>query len=255
MGSGISAYIAGYRKTPMVLYRNYLFINQRGTPLTRHGINRICKKYLRMTLSSKRLKYISPAHSFRHSCAVRMLSDGTAISDIRNRLGHINIQSTMTYLHMDFRRKARVQRQFIEYSRSLIAQAGVALYAVGGHKVTAGGRIFVSLDGGLADNPRPAMYQARYTALLANRATAPEVETVSLAGPYCESGDILVDSVNLPPVEPGDIIAVPMAGAYHLSMSSNYNGALRPAVVLLAEKKVSLIQRRETFEDLIARDI
>ena len=152
-------------------------------------------------------------------------------------------------------RRLPLPELILEPGRSLIAQAGVALYAVGGHKVTASGRIFVNLDGGLADNPRPAMYQARYTALLANRATAPEVETVSLAGPYCESGDILIDSVNLPLVKPGDIIAVPMAGAYHLSMSSNYNGALRPAVILLAQKKASLIQRRETFEDLIARDV
>jgi diaminopimelate decarboxylase len=126
---------------------------------------------------------------------------------------------------------------------------------VGGHKTTADGRIFVSVDGGLADNPRPALYGARYTALVANRATEPEIETVSLAGPYCESGDILIDAVNLPPVKAGDIIAVPVAGAYQLSMSSNYNGALRPAVVLIEGKTVSLMQRRETFEDLIARDI
>ncbi len=143
----------------------------------------------------------------------------------------------------------------LEPGRSLIAQAGVALYTVGGHKTTADGRIFVSVDGGLADNPRPALYGARYTALVANRATEPEIETVSLAGPYCESGDILIDAVNLPPVKTGDIIAVPVAGAYQLSMSSNYNGTLRPAVVLIEGKTVSLMQRRETFEDLIARDI
>ena len=118
----MKAYLQKYRKKPNPLYQRYLFINQRGTPFTRHGINRICKKYLRYALSPKRLRDINPAHSFRHACAVRMLLDGKPISEIKNRLGHENIQSTMTYLHMDLTRKRDVQKQFIEYSSKVIEQ-------------------------------------------------------------------------------------------------------------------------------------
>ncbi|MFN8454250.1 MAG: diaminopimelate decarboxylase [Anaerolineae bacterium] len=143
----------------------------------------------------------------------------------------------------------------LEPGRSLVAQAGVALYTVGGRKVIPGVRTYVSLDGGLADNPRPAMYGARYTALLANRANEAETETVAIAGPFCESGDVLIQAVDLPIAAPGDVLAVPVAGAYQLSMSSNYNAARRPAVVFIDGSEVKLVQRRETFEDLVARDV
>jgi diaminopimelate decarboxylase len=143
----------------------------------------------------------------------------------------------------------------LEPGRSLVAQAGVALYTVGGRKVIPGVRTYVSINGGLADNPRPALYQANYTALMANRANAPETETVAVAGPFCESGDVLIQEVDLPLAAPGDLLAVPVAGAYQLSMSSNYNAALRPAVVFIDETGVKLIQRRETFEDLLGRDV
>jgi len=118
----IQAYLKKYRKTPNPLYQRHLFINQRGTTFTRHGINRICKKYLRLTFTPKRLKDINPAHSLRHSCAVRMLLDGKPVSEIKIRLGHENIQSTMTYLHMDLTRKRDVQNKFIEYSAKIIEQ-------------------------------------------------------------------------------------------------------------------------------------
>lgn len=118
----MKAYLKKYREGPNPLYQRYLFVNQRGTSFTRHGINRICKKYLRLTLNPKRLRDINPAHSFRHSCAVRMLLEGKPISEIKNRLGHENIQSTMTYLHMDLTRKRDVQNQFIEYSAKVIKQ-------------------------------------------------------------------------------------------------------------------------------------
>lgn len=143
----------------------------------------------------------------------------------------------------------------LEPGRSLVAQAGVALYTIGGRKVIPGVRTYVSIDGGLADNPRPAMYQAQYTALLANRANAPEVETVAIGGPYCESGDVLIQAVDLPVDTPGNILAVPVAGAYQLAMSSNYNAALKPAVIFIDSDDVQLVQRRETLEDLIRRDM
>jgi site-specific recombinase XerD len=117
----IKLYIKKYRATPKPMYQHRLFINQRGKELTRHGIYRICKKHLFKSLSPKRLKHINPVHSFRHSCAVRMLSCGDSLSDIRNHLGHENIQSTMVYLHMDLNRKRAVQKKFIEYIQSSLS--------------------------------------------------------------------------------------------------------------------------------------
>jgi len=113
-------YIAKYRHTPKPLFRHRLFINQRGQEFTRHGINCLCKKYLRLALDPKRLKILNPAHCFRHSCAVNMLRSGAAISDIKNRLGHEHVQSTMVYLHMDLTCKHEVQKKFIEYTRSIM---------------------------------------------------------------------------------------------------------------------------------------
>lgn len=111
-------YMTKYRTSPKPLYQHRLFISQRGKEFTRHGIYRICKKYLFKALSPKRLKNINPVHSFRHSCAVSRLSCGELISDIKNRLGHENIQSTMIYLHMDLSRRRAVQKKFIEHIQS-----------------------------------------------------------------------------------------------------------------------------------------
>ncbi len=117
----IKLYIQRYRPAPAPLYQHRLFINQRGKGFTRHGIYRLCKKHLIKALSPKRLKNINPAHSFRHSCAVNMLALGASLSDIKNHLGHDNIQSTMVYLHMDLTRRREVQKKFIEYSQSFLA--------------------------------------------------------------------------------------------------------------------------------------
>jgi site-specific recombinase XerD len=117
----IFMYIRKYRKKSKLAYQQRLFINQRGQSLTRHGIHRLCKKYLQIAMPESRLKNINPAHSFRHACAVRMLTLGHAITDIKNRLGHENIQSTMIYLDMDLSRKREVQRRFIEYTQSTLA--------------------------------------------------------------------------------------------------------------------------------------
>lgn len=140
----------------------------------------------------------------------------------------------------------------LEPGRSLVARAGVALYRVGTVKETAGRR-WLLLDGGLADNPRPALYGARYSALPIWQPDREPAGPAWLAGPYCESGDILIEGLPLPEVEPGELIAVPVSGAYQLSMASNYNGARRPAVVWLADGAARLIQARETLDDLIRR--
>lgn len=113
-------YIQKYRITPKPLFKQRLFINQRGEDLTRHGIYRICKKYLLKSLPPKRLKYINPVHSFRHSRAVDLLYQGKPITDIQNRLGHSDLQSTTIYLHLDLNRRRHIQKQFIRHMQSVI---------------------------------------------------------------------------------------------------------------------------------------
>ncbi len=141
-----------------------------------------------------------------------------------------------------------------EPGRSLVARAGVAVYEVGAVKRTARRR-WLLLDGGLADNPRPALYAARYSALPVRGLARPLAGPAWFAGPYCESGDVLIEALPFPEVEPGERVAVPVSGAYQLSMAGNYNGARRPAVVWLETGQVSLIQRRESAEDLLRRDL
>jgi diaminopimelate decarboxylase len=146
-------------------------------------------------------------------------------------------------------------RLVLEPGRSIIARAGVALYRVGARKEIPGVRTYLSVDGGMADNIRPALYGARYMALAATRADAPPEEEVTIAGRFCESGDVLVRDLRLPRMTAGDLLAVPGVGAYCLPLASNYNLATRPAVVMVRDGQASLIQRRETHSDLVARDL
>jgi diaminopimelate decarboxylase len=150
-------------------------------------------------------------------------------------------------------RRLALPRLHLEPGRSMIARAGVALYRVGVVRQTAQ-RIWILLDGGLADNYRPALYGARYSALPVRQPDRQDVAPVWMAGPYCESADVLIEALPFPEVREGDLIAVPVSGAYQLSMSSNYNGARRPAVIWLESGRASLIQQRETPEDLYRRD-
>ena len=113
----------------------------------------------------------------------------------------------------------------------------------------------VSVDGGMADNIRPALYGARHEAVVANKVLEREMGEVTIAGKFCESGDILIRDINLPPVSAGDIIAIADSGAYCLSMASNYNASFKPAVVLIKEDKARLIRRRQTLEDLTRCDL
>ena len=139
---------------------------------------------------------------------------------------------------------------WLEPGRSLVGRAGVTLYRVGAVKRLPD-RTWVAVDGGMSDNPRPQLYDARYTALSATRADEPAGETVSVAGMHCESGDVLIDDVELPGPRRGDLLAVPATGAYTLAMSSNYNGVGRPAAVLVRDGEARLIRRRETVDDLL----
>lgn len=142
----------------------------------------------------------------------------------------------------------------VEPGRSLVARAGVAVYRVEAVKRTENRR-WVLLDGGMCDNIRPALYGARYTALPVDEPDRADLDPAWLGGPYCESGDVLAEELPLPDVVAGELIAVPASGAYHIAMSSNYNGALKPAVLWLDRGQAHLIQRRQTVTDLIARDL
>lgn len=142
----------------------------------------------------------------------------------------------------------------VEPGRSIVGQAGVALYTVGSTKEIPGVRKYVSVDGGMADNIRPALYGSQYQAVVANKVVG-DLEPVTIAGRFCESGDILIRDIDLPRVEPGDVIAVAGAGAYCLSLASNYNASLQPAIVLVKEGKARLIRRRQSYEDLMSHDV
>ncbi|MDP3880172.1 MAG: diaminopimelate decarboxylase, partial [Dehalococcoidales bacterium] len=116
-------------------------------------------------------------------------------------------------------------------------------------------RRYVSVDGGMADNIRPALYGSKQEAVIANKMREEDTEKVTISGKFCESGDILISDIILPPVSAGDIIAVPDCGAYCLPEAMNYNGSFKPAVVLAGGGKARLIRRRETLEDLIRTDL
>lgn len=143
----------------------------------------------------------------------------------------------------------------LEPGRSLIARAGVALYTVGSVRQLEDGSRIIAVDGSMADNIRPALYGARYTACLPAAPLSVPLGPARIVGPLCESGDILIEDLPLPAVRSGDILAVPVSGAYHLSMASNYNAALFPPVYWLEDDHLSLMQRRQTVADLLQRDL
>ena len=143
---------------------------------------------------------------------------------------------------------------WLEPGRSLVGRAGVTLYRVGSVKRLPG-RTWVAVDGGMSDNPRPQLYDARYTALSATRLSEPADELVSIAGMHCESGDVLIDDVSLPSPRRGDLLAVPATGAYTLAMASNYNGVTRPAAVIVQDGSARVIRSRETVDDLLRHEV
>ena len=144
----------------------------------------------------------------------------------------------------------------VEPGRAIVAPAGVALYVVGARKVISESRTYVSVDGGMADNIRPTLYGAKYAASIANRDGSGEpLEQVTIAGKYCESGDILIENLTTPTLRTGDLLAMPMVGAYCLAMASNYNLAPRPPVVSVKDGHSRLLRRRETYQDMLRTEI
>ncbi|MFM7268008.1 MAG: diaminopimelate decarboxylase [Cyanobium sp.] len=152
-------------------------------------------------------------------------------------------------------RDLELPRLLCEPGRSLVATAGVTLYRIGSRKEIPGLRTYLSVDGGMSDNPRPITYQSRYTAALAARPLAPATTVVTVAGKHCESGDVLLHDLALPPADGGAVLVVFATGAYNASMGSNYNRIPRPATVLVQGGHAELVQRREQPEDLLRYDV
>ena len=144
---------------------------------------------------------------------------------------------------------------FLEPGRSIISMAGVTLYTIGSSKQVPHGRKYVSIDGGMSDNPRPSLYQAKYYAQVANKKETDETEQVTIGGRFCESGDILIENITLPKLDEGDILCVYNTGAYNYSMASNYNRVEKPAMVLVNDGVSEVIVKRETLDDLIRCDV
>ena len=144
---------------------------------------------------------------------------------------------------------------FIEPGRSIISTAGVTLYTLGSSKQVPKGKKYVAVDGGMADNARPSMYQAEYFAQIVNKPDYELANTVTIAGRFCESGDILIKEIKLPEIEEGDILCVYNTGAYNYSMSSNYNRVQKPAMVLVNDGHDDIIIKRESLKDLIEHDV
>lgn len=152
-------------------------------------------------------------------------------------------------------RNSAITRVMIEPGRSIVCNAGTTLYTVEARKTTYSGKRYVLVDGGMTDNPRPALYQAEYEGAIANRMQDAATEEVCVAGKCCESGDVLIQSTNLQAAQVGDILAIASTGAYTYSMSSNYNSVRRAAVVMVKDGQDKLVTRRESFEDLIRNDL
>jgi len=153
------------------------------------------------------------------------------------------------------RRGLNVPELVVEPGRSIAGPAGIALYTVGSIKDIPGVRRYVAVDGGMGDNIRPKLYGARYEAFLESNPDRSPDGKVTIAGKYCESTDILITDIPMPPLAPGDVIAVPAAGAYCLAMASNYNGMPRPEVLMLRDGEARVMRRRETLEDLVAAEV
>jgi diaminopimelate decarboxylase len=152
-------------------------------------------------------------------------------------------------------RELEPPRLVLEPGRSLVGRAGVTVYEIGVVKRVAGGTMYVAVDGGMSDNPRPQLYDAAYSGLLANRADEEPSGTYVVAGKHCESGDVMIRDLPLPTPRRGDLLAVPATGAYALSMASNYNVVPKPAAVMVADGEAELIRRRETIDDVLRLDV
>lgn len=196
------------------------------------------------------LKIKIPEINIGGGFGVRYTSDDTDV-DLKNIMKKIIVCLEKNLLE----NKLEIEKISIEPGRSIVAQSGSTLYTVGGKKKTYGGENYVFIDGGMTDNIRPALYQAKYEAVVANRLNEVKKEVLTIGGKCCESGDIISKNIKLGKVDVGDLILVSCTGAYGHSMSSNYNKALKPAVVFVKNGRSYLISKRETFDDLVKNDL
>ena len=165
------------------------------------------------------------------------------------------LKEVITYTEaMEIKYRIGFKTLCIEPGRSIVGNAGTTIYSVGGIKETVGGKTYVFVDGGMADNIRPALYQAKYEAAILSKMNEEPDKEVTLAGKFCESGDVLIDKVKLSNPQVGDLVGITATGAYCYSMSSNYNRFAKPAVVFVKDGKSKVIVKRETLEDLIRND-
>lgn len=144
---------------------------------------------------------------------------------------------------------------YLEPGRSIISTSGVTLYTIGSQKQVPNGRKYVAVDGGMADNPRPSMYQAEYSAEIVNKPANKDLQKVTVCGRYCESGDVIIKNIELPNPEAGDVLCVYNTGAYNYSMASNYNRTQKPAMVLVNSGLSDIIVERESLDDLLEHDV
>lgn len=197
----------------------------------------------------------------RHNFEIRMLSIGGGfgvqytLEEVPPSIATCAEVITSEITNQCRRLKLALPRLIVEPGRAIVARSGVALYRVGVIKDIPGVRCYVCVDGGMGDNIRQPMYGARQEALVANMVAAEATGKVTIAGKYCEQGDILIKEISLPVLKAGDILAVAGSGAYCIPMQSNYNASFRPAIVFVREGKAHLIRRRETLEDLLRCDV
>lgn len=160
------------------------------------------------------------------------------------------LDNVCTTIQVEFQKRGwPLPRLVIEPGRWIAARAGLAIYSVGAVKTAGSGARFVAVDGGMADNIRPALYQAQYMALPVESHPGSELHKCTLVGKFCETGDVLIQEIDLPDLKRGDLLAIPVSGAYHLSMASNYNLAPRPVVLWLEDGSIEVLQKREKIED------
>lgn len=178
-------------------------------------------------------------------------SDGDTPVDLINCLNNMIIKVKEETDRLDL----LIPKIMIEPGRTIVANAGTTLYEIGGVKKTYGGKNYIFVDGGMTDNPRTALYDAKYEAVVANKINNENNKEYTVAGKCCESGDMIIKDITLPEVEKKDILAVLSTGAYNYSMASNYNRIRRPAVVFVNDGQVKLVVKRETYEDIIKNDV
>lgn len=166
------------------------------------------------------------------------------------------MQNTARYLKSSAKERGiELPRLIVEPGRSIVGEAGLTLYSVGAIKTIKDVKTYAAVDGGMFENPRPALYDASYTAVVADRADMPATHTYSIAGKCCESGDVLIDGIKLPELKSGDVLAVLSTGAYHYSMASNYNRNAVPPVVAVKGGRAAYLVKPQSYEDIVRNDV